>query len=262
MGRRTAVLVTVGVILALVVAAIVLWRGRRGDPGRQPGNVRFQSFRQAKRAQAEVFRGHRVTFYCGCPYGADRKVDHEACGYVPRRDNQRAGRVEWEHVVPAAVLGGTLSSWRVGHKECVDRRGRHFKGRRCARKVSQEFRYMEADLYNLYPAIGEVNALRSDRPMAEIAGEARELGRCDVELAEGQFEPPTAARGDIARTYFYMDAAYPGRGIVNAGNRPFFEAWAEADPVDEWECQRARRVAAAQGNVNRFVQGPCREKGL
>ncbi len=261
MGRRTASHVIVGVVLALGVAAILFWRFR-GEPAGQPGNTRFQSFRQAKRAQSQVFSGHRVTFYCGCPYGADRKVDHEGCGYVPRRDNQRARRVEWEHVVPAAALGGTLPSWQVGDKACVDSRGRHFKGRQCARKVSLEFRYMEADLYNLYPAIGEVNGLRSDRPMAEIPGEARELGRCDVELAERAFEPPVEVRGDIARTYLYMAAAYPDRGIVNRRNRPLFEAWAEADPVDRWECERARRVAAAQGNVNRFVQDPCSELGL
>lgn len=261
MGRRIAQIVTVGLVVALVVAAVLFLRLRDGPVGQQ-GNTRFRSFRQAKRAQHEVFEGHRITFYCRCRYGLDRQVDHGSCGYAPRRDNQRARRVEWEHVVPAAVLGSMEKPWRVGHKDCVDSRGRHFHGRQCARKVSLDFRFMEADLYNLYPAIGEVNALRSDRPMAEIPGEPRELGRCDVELAERAFEPPVEVRGDIARTYFYMDAAYPGRGIVNRRNRPLFEAWAEADPVDEWECERARRVAAAQGNVNRFVQEPCSQLGL
>src|SRR6266850_7932448 len=33
--------------------------------------------------------------------------------------------------------------------------GKSFKGRNCARKMVMLFRYMEADLYNLQPAIGE-----------------------------------------------------------------------------------------------------------
>jgi len=260
MSRRTALLVTVGIV-GVVIAVLLVWRWRR-DPASPSRNQRFDSFRQAKRALTEIYADRRVTFYCGCSYGADRKVDHQSCGYEPRRDNKRARRVEWEHVVPAAVLGGSLPTWQAGHKECVDSRGRHFKGRQCARKISPEFRAMEADLYNLQPAIGEVNAMRSDRKMAEIPGEERQLGRCDVEFGDDQFEPPPGVRGDVARTYFYMHAAYPGRGIVNRGNRPRLEAWAAADPVDGWECQRARRVAEVQGNVNRFVAEPCRDRGL
>ena len=44
------------------------------------------------------------------------------------------------------------------------------------------FRYMEADLYNLQPAIGEVNGLRSNYSMEMIPGEKREFGACDVEI--------------------------------------------------------------------------------
>ncbi|RLB57527.1 MAG: endonuclease I [Deltaproteobacteria bacterium] len=185
-----------------------------------------------------------------------------SCGYTPKRDNRRAHRVEWEHVVPAAAFGASLAVWRDGHPDCVDSRGRAFKGRQCARKVSTEFRFMEADLYNLYPAIGEVNALRSDRRMGEIPGEARELGRCDLELAKRQVEPRPTVRGDIARTYLYMDGAYPGRSMVSAGDRRLLDGWAARDPVDEWECTRVRRVEALQGNTNQVVEAACVERGL
>ena len=52
---------------------------------------------------------------------------------------------------------------------------------------------MEADLYNLYPAIGEVNGLRSNYSMAMIPGEKREFGTCDVEIEDKKVEPPPAA---------------------------------------------------------------------
>jgi deoxyribonuclease-1 len=86
------------------------------------------------------------------------------------------------------------------------------------------FRYMEGDLHNLQPAIGEVNGLRSNYSMAMIDGEAREFGACDVEIADRKIEPRPAIRGDIARIYLYMEASYPGRGIVSDKNRPLFEA--------------------------------------
>jgi deoxyribonuclease-1 len=61
-------------------------------------------------------------------------------------------------------------------------------------------------------------------------------------------------RGGIARTYFYMDAAYPGRAIISEKNRKLFEAWAREDPVDAWERERVRRIEERQGNKNPFVK--------
>ena len=71
------------------------------------------------------------------------------------------------------------AAWRDGRPDCVDAKGQAFKGRNCASKTSVTFRYMEADMYNLYPAVGELNQLRSNFSMAEIAGEERRFGRCD-----------------------------------------------------------------------------------
>ena len=87
---------------------------------------------------------------------------------------------------------------------------------------------MEGDLHNLQPAVGEVNGRRSNYSMAMIAGEAREFGQCDVEIADRKVEPRPAIRGDIARIYLYMDAAYPGRGVLSEKNRPLFAAWARS----------------------------------
>ncbi len=39
-----------------------------------------------------------------------------------------------------------------------------------------ELKAMEADLQNLRPAVGELNAHRSDSPYGEIGGEPRECG--------------------------------------------------------------------------------------
>ena len=48
---------------------------------------------------------------------------------------------------------------------------------------------MQADMFNLYPAIGEVNGRRSNYSMAIIKGEKREFGKCDVEIKNKKVEP-------------------------------------------------------------------------
>jgi len=67
--------------------------------------------------------------------------------------------------VPAHAFGQAFKEWRDGAPDCVDSKGRLFKGRNCARKMVKLFRFMEADLFNLQPAIGEVNGLRSHYSM-------------------------------------------------------------------------------------------------
>ena len=60
---------------------------------------------------------------------------------------------------------------------------------------------MQADMYYLNPAIGEVNGRRSNYSMAIIKGEKREFGKCDVEIKNKKVEPREEIRGEIARTY-------------------------------------------------------------
>ena len=66
-------------------------------------------------------------------------------------------------------------------------------------------------------------------------------------------EPAESIRGDIARTYFYMDHAYPGRGIVGKKRRKSLKPGIKQTP-DEWERVRSKRIAKIQGNTNPFIQ--------
>ena len=93
--------------------------------------------------------------------------------------------------------------------------------------------------------------------MAIIEGEKREFGKCDVEIKNKKVEPREDIRGEIARTYLYMDSAYPGRGIISQKNRKLFDAWNSNDPVDQWECERERKIQKLQGNKNRILINLC-----
>ena len=54
-----------------------------------------------------------------------------------------------------------------------------------------------------------------------------------------------------------MDRAWPGHEIISGKNEKLFQVWDKADPVDEWECERAGRIARIQGNVNLVVEQAC-----
>jgi deoxyribonuclease-1 len=220
-------------------------------------NTTNQSFSKAKKILLrDVYYDHKITFYCGCQFEGKKVTKRN--GYVPVRNNKRSKRIEWEHVTPAHAFGQSFVAWREGDPQCRTRKGKSFKGRNCARKTSYEFRYMEADMHNLVPAVGEINGLRSNYSFAMIPGEHRRFGSCDMEIEDRKAEPPENIRGDIARIYKYMDSAYPGRGIISNKNRKLFDVWDRQDPVDAWECERERRIFQLQGNRNFFVADVCR----
>ena len=84
--------------------------------------------------------------------------------------------------MPANVFGKFFSEWRDGHPKCVKKNGKRFKGRKYEEKMNKVYKRMQADMYNLYPAIGEVNERRSNYSMAIIKGEKRKFCICDVEI--------------------------------------------------------------------------------
>ena len=219
-------------------------------------NIQITSFSKSKKLLLKVYKDNPVTLYCGCSYNGKKPI-LSSCGYVPSKDSKRANRIEWEHVVPAHAFGKSFSEWRDGHPKCVKKNGKKFKGRKCAEKVNEEYRRMQADMFNLYPAIGEVNERRRNYSMAIIKGEKREFGKCDVEITNKKVEPRENIRGEIARTYLYMDSVYPGRGIISKKHRELFDSWNKSDPVDEWECERAKRIENIQGNRNEIVRLNC-----
>ena len=226
------------------------------------GNTEIESFTKAKRLlEREVYFDHRVTLYCGAAFDARKNVTLPE-GFTTPKHAKRARRVEWEHVVPAENFGRAFVEWREGADVCVDNKGKAFKGRKCAEKANAAFRYMQADLYNLYPAIGAVNAMRSNYRYSMLPGSPATFGTCSMKIEGRRAEPPEAARGTIARTVLYMADAYQGVYRLSNQDRRLMEAWDRQYPVDAWECTRARRIEAIQGNPNERVKEACSRAGL
>lgn len=123
------------------------------------------SFNESKKELARLYdslgNDYQYDFYCNAPFKVNKKGKYikfevlPSNQYSPRNEytkkgkiNQRAKRIEWEHIMPAYNFGRHLPCWKKG-----------------GRKVCQNdpvFQKMEADKQNLVPAIGEINGDRSN----------------------------------------------------------------------------------------------------
>ncbi|MEI4549921.1 endonuclease [Pseudoalteromonas spongiae] len=238
------------------------------------------SFSNAKKkAEKEVYFDQFKTFYCQCDFVFDdlddvdndgdkkeTKVDPKACGYEARnaitssgKENERVSRIEWEHVMPANIIGGHLDQWQnpENYEECLKKNGKSITGRKCAVKTVPEFKRAYIDLNNLVPAVGELNADRSNYSFANIEGEVRAYGKCDfeVDFASDTAEPADNVKGNIARIYLHMKHEH--KVPLNEHATIQMLEWSKLDPVDAWECKRNERIEEAQGLGNKFVKEAC-----
>ena len=223
------------------------------------GNETIDSFSKAKKMlERQIYFDHRVTLYCGASFD-EKKIDLPD-GFFTKKHQKRASKVEWEHAVPAENFGRAFEEWREGHPQCVSK-GKPFKGRKCAEKVNMEYRHMQADMYNLFPAIGAVNAVRGNKQYSELPSAPSAFGICEAKVDGNRFEPPVRSKGQVARAALYMADSY-GKYRLSRQQEQLFNAWNKMFPVDQWECTRAKRIEKLQGNENRFIKEPCQQAGL
>ena len=216
-----------------------------------------ESFSKSKKQMKQVYYDNQFTFYCNCIYDYKKEkgrekmvVYNDSCGYKPRKNKKRGETIEWEHIMPAYRFASGMQCWN--EKICIDKNGKSYKGRKCCEKVDKKFRIMQADMYNLVPSVGELNGDRSNYSYGIIDGEARLYGECDFEVSGKKAEPKEDIRGDIARTYFYMEETY-GITLTNE-ERQLFIMWDKYDNISQWEKIRAERIKEIQGNENKFIK--------
>lgn len=184
--------------------------------------------------------------YCGCKWEwigkSGGRINPESCGYETRKQQTRAGRIEWEHIVPAWVLGHQRQCWKNGGREkCV--------------ADDPLFRAMEADLFNLYPSVGEVNGDRSHYQYGMVKSSASQYGACTtkVDFRGRVAEPRDVVKGLVARATFYM---YDRYGLsMSRKQQQLLIAWDRQHPVSAWEKTWQSRTAVVMGHGNPFVTG-------
>jgi deoxyribonuclease-1 len=122
--------------------------------------------------------------------------------------------------------------------------------------------FAEADLHNLWPAIGAVNSSRGDKLFGEIPGNKATLPpsvadlKCDYERTTGAdaiVEPRDTVKGEIARSLLYMHVEY---GLDLKGMLPILKRWNTGDPPNFQERSRNKRIEELQGTRNQFIDKP------
>ncbi|NQY24592.1 MAG: endonuclease [Campylobacteraceae bacterium] len=214
------------------------------------------SFSKSKKILLKkVYFDKQFSFYCSNPYEIKRikgkyktLIIEDKQYYSARKPfyksgkiNIRAKRIEWEHIMPAHNFGKHLSCWKKG-------------GRKACRK-DKIFKAMEADMHNLVPAIGEVNANRSNYRFGALSPHVKQYGICEVQI---DFKKRRAyvrdeIKGDIARIYFYMSDKYNIR--MSKQEKNMMKAWNKLDPIDEWEILKNSRLLRLQGQGNKYIMG-------
>ncbi len=246
-------------ILGIVaLAAIGLFQYFYGDGLITDKSSNITSFEQAKRELVKIYKAYpdQEEFYCGCDFTFNNQsgvVDLASCGYVIRNNPERANRIEWEHVVPAHAFGKNMQCWKDGGRSGCK-----------VGDVDENtlFKMMEGDMHNLQPAVGEINADRSNFSFAELTPQFNQYGACQfrTDFKKRQVLPRDEVKGMIARTYLYMNDRY---------NVPFtsremnlMQKWHLTFPPTSWECERNEIILDIQGNDNPFITESCNANGI
>jgi deoxyribonuclease I len=221
----------IGLILAVVLAASA---AAEHDDDRQAGRASQAS----DTAGARIIDYHSArlllwgtlyaqggeTLYCGQQFGASKGKN-----------------INIEHVFPM--------SWVAWHLSCGQRKE--------CRHTSDHFNLIEADLHNLWPSLKNINKARSSHPYAMIKGEKHLMRGCDFEVDEGRrvVEPRPSARGEIARSMFYMANEY---GLqIRAKHGRTLKLWSRKDVVSAEEKRRNDVIEKIQGNRNPYIDNPA-----
>lgn len=143
-----------------------------------------------------------------------------------------------EHVYPM--------SWVTKALRCGDRD--------TCRRNSPRFNQIESDMHNMFPARKDLNRKRGSYPFSEIRGEQHVEPDCDFEIdyRRRAVEPRPAVRGDIARAMLYMADRYDLK--IYERQRRMLLDWHRADPPDDGERRRNRKIADLQGQRNSWIE--------
>ena len=139
------------------------------------------------------------------------------------------------------------ASWMLKYMNCSSRR-------QCRLDEKSRYTRMEADMHNLYPVWQDVDVARRDTVFGMVEGEYWRYENCDFERYLGVTEPRPIARGNIARSIFYMHTQYGAP--VEKKMLDELKRWNRLDPPSNQEMLRNNLIEEIQGNRNSYIDNP------
>lgn len=219
------------------------------------GNRKIANFASAKKILKKFnFFGIKEELYCGCSFEKNSITKENSCGILPRKNLKRAMRIEFEHIVPFENQVGHTSVWDIGNNLCNGQ-----KGRKCASKI---FGHLEGDLWNLWPAAGELNGDRSNYSFSPMVVNKKEYGKCEFSIEDKKVSTRNSIKALIAYTYIYFQKTYSKylkNNFISNKNEKMFLAWTKF-PLTKEQCNWANQVYFFQGNKNEDLLSACQNQ--
>lgn len=202
----------------------------------------------------KVYGNSGLTFYTNCEW-SKKKVELASCGLesaFPKKHIKRASRTEAEHIIPASWM---LKKNKLERSCVFESKSHKDSPRKYCQKHDNEFRNAHNDLVNLRPAVGQINANRSNKPFSEqISGKKLTTYNGNgkqFKVTTRVAVPDKSIRGDIARIAFYMRETY---GVTYSKRQEkLFNTWHKQDPIDNDEVLLNKKILKVQGIGNHYV---------
>lgn len=187
--------------------------------------------------------------------------------HKPKYKYRRARKLMFTKVEPAAEEGEIVTLY-TGQRRAA-RRSKAPQGLNCEHlfprawmggKRSRHYKYIEADLHNLFPTEIKVNSRRGHLPFEEVSGHHSYRIGLDSKIglsSEGEevIEPRPQVRGDIARALLYMALRWE-LPLNKYQPLEVLKRWSSLDTPSQREEARDDLIYQQQGNRNPFVSCP------
>jgi len=207
------------------------------------------SFKKSKiKLYKSVYQNKGQTFYVGCIWNK-KKVDLASCGLensFSSKHKKRALRTEAEHIIPASWLYKKNGKYRPCY---LNAKAQKISARKLCQIEDSEYRKAHNDLVNLRPAVGAINAARSNKPFSEsVSGKKVTTYNGNgkrITITSRVAIPDNSLRGDIARVALYMQKTYGA--TYSKRQISLFTKWGSEDPVSTEEKALANKINSIQG---------------
>ncbi|TVP54285.1 MAG: endonuclease I [Halomonadaceae bacterium] len=117
---------------------------------------------------------------------------------------------------------------------------------------NETYRALAADMHNLFPERSRYESRRRGPYYTQVDPQAKP-GECGERTEFGRFEPPSHAKGVVARALFHVHSRYqlPLPGDVNV-----LREWHQQHPPSPSEQERNEMILQLQGFANPFISDP------
>ena len=204
----------------------------------------INNFLDAKKIIISLFSEYSETLYCGCGFDKRGQLLKQSCSVNATKYLERSNKVEMEHMFAMAHAKHHFPCWRNG-------------GRKNCQKTDPNFNKFEAELYNLWPVVGSINARRSDYRYGEFSlNEKKQIGWFDscpiyIDPMSRKVEPRNEVKGIVARANLFISDRY--KISLSKQQRQLFVSWHNKFPPNDIELHWASNIAKIQGYENHYI---------